>query len=104
MASDGGKGRSACRSIHQGDGGNQDQAFVARRTEASAIGKKDQRRKHQHVAEGDGIESFGINARTRRRESPRERVGRGPKSHYDHQARQAESYKSQAAMNIYAAS
>ena len=71
--------------------------------EAGAEGKENQRRKDQHVADGNGIKRLRIEVRTRRGESACERVARRQDTHDDHERRQAETHKAQAAMNIHAA-
>jgi len=58
------EGRPAGGSVHESDGREQNEAFVGGRIEAGAKGEEDQRRKHQHVAEGNGVESLGIEVRT----------------------------------------
>ena len=97
---DHGEGRAASGCVQERDGGNQDQAFVGGWIEACAVGKEDQRRKHQHVADGNGVEGLGIEARTWRCESTGERIARGQNAEDDHETRQAETREAEAAMNI----
>src|SRR5438876_10419798 len=97
------EGKTTSRCIHKGDGCNQNKTFVCGGIEAGAEGKENQRRKDQHVADGNGIKRLRIEVRTRRGESACERVARRQDTHDDHERRQAETHKAQPAMNVDAA-
>src|ERR1700682_3285952 len=100
-------------SVNQGEGptrdggdrqcnrGPEDEALVRRGIGAGAEGKKDERRKNQHIRKGNDVEKSRIPAW--RAGFPNERIGGGHNSEDNHETRQEKARNPKAAMNVRAA-
>src|SRR6266849_1476501 len=89
------------------DGGDQqrsrrdeDEALVRWGIGTSAEGKKNERRKNQHVRHGDDVEEFWIPAR--RAGSPHEQISGRQNADNNHETRQHDACNAEAAMDVHA--
>src|SRR5439155_1204293 len=86
---------------HQCNRGDEDEAFVRRRIEAGPEGEKDQRRKNQHIRDGNDVKNFRIHVWIAA--TANERIGGRQYSKDYHETRQEEACNAEAAMDVHAA-
>ncbi len=95
-----GERRPARGRSHEGDRGDENQAFVRSGIEASAEGEENQGRKSQNGAERNRVKRLRIEPRARRRNSSGERIRGGQQPENNHEASQAEACKPELPVNV----
>ena len=86
---------------HQCNRGDEDEPLVRRRIEAGPEGEKDQRRKNQHIRDGNDVKNFRIHVWIA--VTANERIGGRQYSKDYHETRQEEACNAEAAMDVHAA-